>query len=82
MNLTKILMLVLPAGAVASFAIPMFLNQQKREELTKKFTPALQKYGNVTYPSKGKDGTIKWPNKMSSVDLGDLPTIPGDMFVM
>ena len=47
MNLTKILMVVVPAGAIASFAIPMYLEQQQRSSLAKEFGPVLQRYDRV-----------------------------------
>jgi len=82
MNLTKILMVVLPAGAIASFAIPMFLDQQKHSRLTKEFGPALQSCDRVSISAGNKKGKLSWPDTVASLDPSELPTIPGGVLVM
>ena len=82
MSLTKILMVVIPTGAVATFAVPAFLDKQMRTELTKQFQPALKTHDKVSISAGGKKGTLSWPNKVSSLDPSELPTIPGGIFIM
>ncbi len=82
MNLIKALAVILPAGAVASFAIPTFLDAQKRKELTKKFRPALKHYNRINISPGGKEGRLAWPSTVASLDPSTLPTIPGGVFIM
>jgi hypothetical protein len=82
MNVTKILAVVIPAGAVATFAVPAVLNKQRRTELTEQFQPALKTYDKINIPQGGKQGTLAWPDTVSSLDPSELPTIPGGIFVM
>ncbi len=82
MNLTKILMVVIPVGAVATFAVPALLDKQRREDLTEQFQPALKTHDKVNISPGGSKGTLSWPNKVSSLSPSELPTIPGGVFVM
>ncbi|MHC4514084.1 MAG: hypothetical protein ACYTGW_12210 [Planctomycetota bacterium] len=82
MNLTKILMVVVPAGAIASFAIPMYLEQQQRSSLAKEFGPVLQRYDRVNISAGDKKGKLSWPDTVASLDPSELPTIPGGVLVM
>jgi hypothetical protein len=82
MNVTKILAVVLPVGAVASFGVPAILDKQKRDGLSKQFQSALQTHDKVRFSAGGKQGRLSWPNEVSSLDPSELPTIPGGVFVM
>ena len=82
MNLTKIIIVLVVFGAVALFAIPRFFDQQKRTRLTKEFEPALQRYGAVSFGGETKNGRLAWPHTAADLDPSELPTIPGDVFVM
>ena len=82
MKLAKVLMVLLPAGAFASFAIPTFLHQQKCKALTKQFRTVLKHYNLFSFSPGGKEGKLEWPNTAASLDPSTLPTIPGGVFIM
>ena len=78
----KMLMVVVPLGAVASFAVPAFLDQQHRSDLTKKFNSALTRYDKVNITPGAKKGQLAWPNTVASMDKSTLPAIPGGVLIM
>ena len=82
MNVTKILAVVLPVGAVATFGVPVILDKQHRESLSKQFQPALKTYNRINIKPNGKPGRLDWPNKVSDLDASELPMIPGGVFIM
>lgn len=82
LNVTKILALVIPVGAVATFGVPAILDKQRQGDLTKKFQPALKTYNRINIKPDGKAGRLDWPNEVSSLDPSELPVIPGGVFIM
>lgn len=82
MNVTKVLAVVIPVGAVATFGVPAVLEKQRRSDLTEQFQSALKTYDKVNISPGGKTGTLAWPDKASSLSPSELPAIPGGVFVM
>ena len=82
MNVIKILAVVIPVGAVATFGVPVLLEKQRREDLTEQFQSALKTHDKVSISPGGSKGTLSWPAKVSSLSPSELPTIPGGVFVM